>query len=127
MPNTFSTDRLAADPCLWTVQCRPDPCDPQSWALRPLRYSAHAEQRCEERNIPQLFYLPPDSRLSDRDLGDRGVETVLFMVPRGDDAFFLLLNVDGCVITTFRKGSRREYAVWREAKERRRRLVALAV
>ena len=127
MSSTLNAEQLAADRYLWTGRRRPDPCDPRSWAGQPLRYSAHAAQRCEDRNIPQMLYLPPDSRLSDRDLGDQGVETVLFLVPRGDEAFFLLLNVDGCVITTFRKGRGQEYAVWREAKERRRRLMALAV
>lgn len=95
-----------------------DPCDPRWWAGRLLRYSALAEQRCQERGVPPLVSLPIDSRLVDRDLGDSGLEAVVFKVQPTEDPFFAVLGVDGSVITVFLNSQ--EYAAWQRGKKRRR-------
>ena len=107
----------------WT-EMRSDLSDPKSWEGRILRYSAHARERCDERDIPQIVYLPADSRLADVDLDDWGVAAVTFKVPRGDDSFFLVLSADGLVVTAHRGGYR--YGIAQRFKQRRRRLLAIA-
>ncbi len=103
---------------------RSDLSDPKSWEGWALRCSAHASERCDKRDIPQLVYLPADSRLADVDLDDRGVAAVTFKVPRGDDSFFLVLSADGLVVTAHRGG--RRYGTAQRFKQRRRRLLAIA-
>lgn len=103
---------------------RLDPCNPRSWSGQPLRYSLHARNRCEEREIPEIVYLPADSRLADVDMSNSQVEAVTFKVPRGDDSFFMVLNIDGCVVTVYRKDE--AFGASHRRKQRRRELLALA-
>jgi len=103
---------------------RLDPCRPSCWSGVPLRYSVHARSRCEEREIPKITYLPADSRLADVDLSDAQVEAVTFKVSSGDDSFFMVLGVDGCVLTVYRKNQ--AYKTAQRLKQRRRELLARA-
>lgn len=103
---------------------RPDPCDPWSWSGQPLRYSVHARNRCEEREIPEIVYLPTESRLADVDLSDDQVEAVTFKVLCGDDSFFMVLSTDGCVVTVYRKDQ--AFKTSQHCKQRRRNLLARA-
>ena len=112
------------NPSLPVSRGRFDPADPWSWANRPLHYTVHARNRCEEREIPKITYLPADSRLADVDLSDAQVEAVTFKVSSGDDSFFMVLGVDGCVLTVYRKNQAYETA--QRLKQRRRELLARA-
>ena len=105
-------------------EMRSDLSDPKSWEGRALRYSVHARERCDERDIPQIIYLPADSRLADVDMDDRGVVAVTFKVLRGDDSFFVVLSADGLVVTAHWGGPR--YAAAQHFKQRRRGLLATA-
>lgn len=97
-----------------------DPCDPRWWTSRRLRPSAHAAQRCQERDILPLAFLPDDSRLVDRDLDDRGRLNVVVFKVSTEQPFFAVLGVDGTVITVFLNNKDKEYAEWQRVKQRRR-------
>lgn len=122
---TTEVTRTEASRSGWrSASRRLDPCNPSCWSGEPLRYSVHARNRCEEREIPAIVYLPADSRLADVDLSDAQVEAMTFKVPSGDDSFFMVLSVDGCVVTVYRKDQAFEDSQRR--KLQRRKLIARA-
>ena len=98
---------------------RRDSADPRTWSTYPLRYSHHARERCDQRDIPVLYTLPRESKLADLDKDSVSVQAMLFKVPHELGDFFVVLSSDGCVLTTFRKGA--EWKTYRSGKERRRR------
>ncbi len=79
-----------------------------------LRYTAHAEIRLMERNLPKLTALPETARLADRDSGGD-----IYKVLDDEGGYFLIVGSDRVVVTAFRKADA-EWKRWRKMKERRR-------
>ena len=78
-----------------------DPLLPGYWFDKPLIYTTHAIERCVEREIEQLDYLPITSKLADCDKDSSGnVASVCFKID-GENPYYIVLSVDGCVITVF--------------------------
>ena len=78
-----------------------DPLLPAFWFDKPLIYTVHAIERCTERNIEQLDFLPINAKLVDCDKDKSGrVCSVCFKVET-DKSFYMVLSVDGVVVTVF--------------------------
>jgi hypothetical protein len=74
--------------------------NPEYWFDKPLIYTFHAEERCIERKIKRLEYLPITSKLIDCDKYPNGVvKAMTFKVNDVGDCF--VLASDGSVITVF--------------------------
>ena len=75
-----------------------DPLLPAYWFDKPLYYTNHAKERCMEREIQELDFLPISAKLVDCDKDKSGrVCAVCFKV----DSFYIVISVDGAVVTVF--------------------------
>lgn len=78
-----------------------DPLLPGFWFDKPLIYTVHASERCIEREIEQLDFLPINSKLVDCDKDKSGrVSSVCFKI-EAERPFYMVLSVDGAVVTVF--------------------------
>lgn len=100
-----------------------DPARSSYWAGRPLVYSQHAKQQAVLRRVPLLSEVPDSALLADLDMGDSGVEVVIFKCVQQDMAFFIVLNVvQEMVITTWMAGDGEAYQKWQRGKLQIRRV-----
>lgn len=87
-----------------------DPLLPAYWFDKSLIYTNHAKERCVEREIEELDFLPINSKLVDCDKDKSGrVCTVCFKI-ESDKPHYMVLSIDGAVITVFgvdKKGMKR--------------------
>jgi hypothetical protein len=78
-----------------------DPLLPAYWFDKPLIYTIHAKERCVERDIDELDFLPINSKLVDCDKDKSGrVGSVCFKID-SDNPHYMVLAIDGAVITVF--------------------------
>ena len=73
---------------------------PEYWFDKPLTYTIHAKERCLERRILPVDFLPINSRLVDCETDvNNNIKTLFFKVNEKGDCY--VLSHDGVVITVY--------------------------
>ena len=73
---------------------------PEYWFDKPLKYTIHARERCLDRAIFPLDFLPINSKLIDCDKdSNNNIKAMCFKVNEKGDCY--LISHDGVVITVF--------------------------
>jgi hypothetical protein len=96
-----------------------NPSDIGFWGGRKLRYTTHALVEAKNEEIPILEFLPEDARLSDTDSNAQGIYAMVWKITDEQNDYFIVLGVNGDVITSFRKSQKKDLLKWRRNKDRR--------
>jgi hypothetical protein len=102
-----------------------NPTETMYWFDKPLTYTIHASDRCIEREIPPVDFLPISSKLVDCVRDAKGNPVRLTFKVNIENPYYIAISAQGVVLTVFRQTKKKSIIHHDNIKNKKKRYVQI--